>query len=408
MQRQKALTSAQIEHRIRAGVSGEYPLGDNLYIRVHGKGKASYRFAGGGGNRHKHPIGPANVYSRSRAREIAKQYAAAIIEGRDPTLERKQARAAAALEAARMVTVTDAINRYYEAHAPKWGAKHAHEWRQTLANYAEPKIGKLAVGEVTTDDVLRVVEPFWFKKTTTMNRVRQRLEAVLDFAISRGWRGMANPAKWAGHLEHSLPRARGIAPVRSHASMPFRDVPALMRRLRLLTTVAARCLEFIILTCSRLDEARLAKFDEINGTVWTVPAQRMKRRKTHHVPLSPRVCEIVAEMRRLTNGEFIFPGRNGAIGETGVGKLLAMLGVADATDVHGLRASFSRWRKKMTSFSWELAEEALSHKVGNSVKEAYEREDEAAIEAEPRRAMMNAWSDFCGGDDNVVSLKRAY
>src|SRR5262249_295214 len=161
----KALTSGQIEHRIRAGVPGEYPLGDNLYIRVRGKGKASYRFAGGGGNRHKHTIGSDKVYSRSRAREIAKQYAAAITEGRDPTRERKQARAAAALEAARMVTVTDAINRYYEAHAPKWGAKHAKRWRTDLALYAEPKIGWLPVGEITTDDVLRVVEPFWFKKT---------------------------------------------------------------------------------------------------------------------------------------------------------------------------------------------------------------------------------------------------
>jgi integrase len=398
----KALTSAQIEHRIRAGVPGEYPLGDNLYIRVRGKGKASYRFAGGGSNRHKHTIGSDKVYSRSRAREIAKQYAAAIIEGRDPTRERKQARAAAQLEAARTVTVIATINRYYKIHSRKWGLKHAKRWRADLALHAESKIGRLPVGEITTDDVLRVIEPFWFKKTITMNRVRQSLEKVFDLAISRGWREKANPATWRGHLEHSLPRARDIAPVRSHPSLPFRSIPSLVAKLKGRDSVKHRCLEFIVLTAARMDEARLAEFDEISGAVWSVPAGRMKRRRTHHVPLAPRALEIVEEMRRRANGKRIFD-----VGETAVGEVLRELGVAQETDVHGLRASFSRWRKKMTCFSWEAAEEALSHKVGNSVKEAYEREDEAAIEAEPRRAMMSAWADFCGGVDNVVRLQRA-
>src|SRR5262249_7888335 len=160
--------------------------------------------------------------------------------------------------------------------------------------------------------------------------------------ISRGWREKANPATWRGHLEHSLPRARDIAPVHSHPSLPFRSTPSLVAKLKARDGVKYRCLELIVLTTARMDEARLARFDESSAAVWSVPAGRMKRRRAHHVPLALRALEIVEEMRRRTNGTRIFD-----VGETAVGEVLRELGVAEETDVHGLRASFSRWRKKM-------------------------------------------------------------
>jgi integrase len=214
---------------------------------------------------------------------------------------------------------------------------------------------------------------------------------VLDFARARGWREGDNPARWKGHLENLLPKPRKIAPVRHYKAMPYADVPAFMARLRRLDSVAARCLEFLILTASRNGEARKATFDEVAGDVWTVPGERMKRGKPHRVPLSPAARAVVKRMRAGAKGKFIFPSRSGALGDTALDDLLDDMKVG--MTVHGFRSSFRDWAAE-TGFARELAELALSHRVGNDTEAAYFRSDLL----EQRAALMVAWARHCAGE----------
>jgi integrase len=182
---------------------------------------------------------------------------------------------------------------------------HARDWRNSLTNYVLPTIGDLPVSTIDTGLVLRVLEPIWTTKRVTAARVRSRLESVLDWAKARGYREGENPARWRGHLDHLLP-ARRREPVGHHAALPYRDVPAFVAEIRSREDVAALCLRFLVYTAARLREATEATWDEIDGEVWTIPANRMKSGAEHRVPLSRPVLDILPQLPR--QGRYVFPG----------------------------------------------------------------------------------------------------
>jgi integrase len=194
--------------------------------------------------------------------------------------------------------------------------------------------------------------------------------------------------------------------------MPWRDVPSFMAKLRGLDGALPRALEFVILTASRRDEARLAKWDEVDfeTATWTVPAERMKKKKKrpedHRVPLSPRCVEILRDMEATRQNEFVFPGRDdGPLGEKGLGDLLQRLGHSDIT-THGFRSSFRTWAAEATAFPHEVCEQALAHTISNAVERAYQRGDLFA----KRGRLMQAWSEFCAkpqASGDVVQLRAA-
>jgi integrase len=188
--------------------------------------------------------------------------------------------------------------------------------------------------------------------------------------------------------------------------MPWREVPAFMATLRATDTVAARAMEFTILTAGRRGEVRFATWGEIDfdNATWTIPGERMKAGKEHRVPLSSRAVEILQTMRAGATGDHIFRGRDGALGESAFEHQLKCLGRRDVT-LHGFRTSFRTWCSEQTAFAHEVAEQALAHAVGSAVSRAYARSDLV----DRRRKLMEAWADFCAHPTpagEVVALRR--
>ncbi len=285
--------------------------------------------------------------------------------------------------------------------------KHRAQWRSTLLTYCGPLRAK-PVNEVETADVLAVLAPIWTEKAETASRVRGRIEKVLDAAKAKGHRSGENPARWRGHLDHLLARRQKLQRGH-HPAMPWIELPAFVERLKASENLAARCLEFVILTACRSGEVlRSVRNGQIHGlrweevdhkvAVWTVPAIRMKAGKPHRVPLTVRAVEILAEMEAARRGPFVFPGQQGdmPLSEMGLEALLRRLKVKPYT-VHGFRSTFSDWAYACTSFPREIVEAALAHAVGDAVERAYRRGD--AVER--RRELMEAWAAFCNAPTGV-------
>jgi integrase len=370
---------------------GRYHDGGGLYLCV-GKGEARswiFRFRRDG-KLHDYGLGPVHSVCLSAARQRAFECRAALYAGNNPVELRQTARLERIVAVARAVSFEKAAEQYVAAHAAGWrGARQEQQWRQSLISYAFPLLGKLPVMAIDTALVLRVLEPIWQTKTETATRVRTRIEAVLDWAASRGLRQGENPARWKGHLENLLPRASKVRRVEHHPALPYAKIPAFMAELRAREGSAARALEFLILTAARTDEVRLARWSEIDlaGRVWTVAAERMKGRKEHRVPLSDAALQALDTTAAVRIGEYVFPGRNGPLGHNAMLRVLATLGHTEV-DVHGFRSTFRDWTAETTAYPREVAEMALAHTVGNHAEAAYRRGDLF----EKRRALMQDWA----------------
>ena len=305
--------------------------------------------------------------------------------------------------------------RYIEAHRAGWrNAKHAAQWAATLASYAEPIIGTLPVRAVDTALVMKVLEqevrdapdgrpaPLWATRPETAARLRGRIESILDWARVRGYRDGENPARWRGHLDKLLPARAKVRKVEHHAALPYSELPDFMAALRAQDGIAARALEFAILTAARTGEVIGARWSEIDigEKLWTIPPERMKAGKEHRVPLSVKAVTILNEMKPLaqasdgsTDGSaFVFPGgkRGQPLSNMAFLMLLRRMKRGDLT-THGFRSSFRDWAAERTKFPSEVAEMALAHTVSNKVEQAYRRGDLF----ERRRRMMTVWSTFC-------------
>jgi integrase len=294
---------------------------------------------------------------------------------------------------------------YIAAHEAGWrNATHRQQWRNTLETYVYPVIGKLPVQDIDTPLVLKVLEPIWRDKTETANRIRGRIESVLDYAKAREYRSGENPARWRGHLSLMLAQPNKIAPHEHHAALPYLEIGGFMEELRGRDSTSARCLEFLILTAARTGEVIGATWSEIDLTAktWTVPANRMKGNREHRVPLSNRAVEIVQLMQSRCENDFIFPGRNSGLSNMSLLALLRNMG--RSLTAHGFRSSFRDWAAEQTNFPNEVCEMALAHAVGDKVEAAYRRGDLF----EKRRRLMDTWAEYCGRPNhsgNVTPLR---
>jgi integrase len=301
------------------------------------------------------------------------------------------------LERAKALTFEECAEAYIEAHQDGWkSAKHRAQWPATLQTYVYPVLGRLSVQAIDTGLVAKVIEPIWKTKTETASRVRGRIEAVLDWAAARGFRQGENPARWRGHLENLLPRKSKVAPVAHLAALPYTELPAFMAELRAQKGIAARALEFAILTAARTKEALGATWDEIDlaEKVWSIPSERMKASRPHRVALSTAAFDIVSQMRHVQSGRFVFPGAKSdqRLSNMALLMLLRRLGHEGPT-VHGFRSSFADWAAERTAYPDEVRRMALAHTVSDKVEAAYRRGDLF----EKRRALGQAWADFCRG-----------
>jgi integrase len=242
-----------------------------------------------------------------KALECRKQLA----DGLDPIGARDAALAKHRLDAAKALTFSECQAKYIDAHRSSWhNVKHAAQWESTLKTYAAPTLGALPVQTVDVDLVTRVLEPIWHSKPETAARLRGRIEAILDWATVRGQRIGDNPARWRGNLQKLLPARSKVKPVEHHPALAFPELPVFMASLRGQEGVAARALEFTILTAARTGEVIGAVPSEIDfvAKAWTIPTARMKAKREHRVPLSLASLSIIKAMRQLGNDHFLFPG----------------------------------------------------------------------------------------------------
>ena len=334
------LTAKKIE---RLKEPGRYHDGHGLYLQITERGSRSwlYRYQRGKSERMM-GLGPLRLYTLKEARKRRDDAEKKLRDGTDPLLEKRSARTRHKLDAAKAVTFRQAAERYMAAHESEWKNEvHRHQWQQTLTDYAYKIIGDLPVAAIDKDLVLKVLEPKWQKPT--VQRLRGRIERVLDWAKARGLREGDNPARWKGHLDKLL--AKPPKADKHHAALPYDDVPAFLIELRATEGIAARALEVAILTACRTGEVLNATWSEISLTKreWTIPSSRMKADKEHKVPLSPRVVEILEALPHEANNPHVFIGeRSGkSIGARSMFMLLREK--RPGVTVHGFRSSFVDW-----------------------------------------------------------------
>ena len=377
-----------------AKTPGIHWVSRNLYLDTTSGASWVHRYMIDGAS-HYMGLGAFVDYTLAEARERARQARKLAKEGIDPIKKREEVRAAARLESVKAMTFKQCAELYIRANSAGWGnAKHAAQWSATLATYAYPILGDLAVQAIDTGLVMRVIEPLWADKTETASRLRGRIEAVLAWATTRGYRQGENPARWKGHLENLLPKKSKVRRVKHHPALPYVDMDAFMAELRQQEGVGARALEFTILTACRTGEVLGARWAEVNlaSRLWTAPAERMKAGREHQVPLSEPAIAILEEMQAIREGDFVFPGGRSdrPPGPVAMLMVLKKMGRADIA-VHGFRSTFSDWVTEQTNFPAEAREMALAHAVGDRVEAAYRRGDLF----KKRQELMAAWAEFC-------------
>lgn len=398
------LRDTQIKAFDKPGVYGD---GDGLYLRVSATRSRSWVFIWTReGRRREIGLGSygsgTGQVSLAAARKKADEARDILGANGDPSKEMEERKTAQ-----KFLTFGECADDLIDAMKPTWSnPKHIAQWEMTLKDYAKP-LRKLNVADVTTDDVVRALKSIWTAKPETAVRTRGRIEKVLDHAKARGLRSGENPARWKGHLDHILAPRTKLS--RGHfAAMPFADLAEFMGELRLQQSVGARALEFTILTAARSGEIRLATWDEfdLDQKLWIIPAERMKAKREHRVPLSDRAVEIVLAMKEARLSNLVFPGRSprNPLSNMSLAAVLKRMKKQEFT-VHGFRSSFRDWAAESTNFPRELAEQALAHIVGDATERAYRRGD-ALLK---RRKLMDAWAGYLKRKPlgNVVEIGKA-
>jgi integrase len=405
------LTAKKVE---RTTKPGRYPCGlvKGLLLQIAKGGAKSWvlRYELNG-REHWMGLGSASVFTLKQARERALAARRLLADGVDPLATKQANKQSAKLAQARRLTFAEAAQQYFDQHESKWrNASHREQFLTTLRAYVFPVLANMDVAAIDTRDVLRALEPHWTTKAITADRTRSRVEQVLDWCVVRGHRAAGtNPARWKGHLDQVLPPPRQLAPIVHHKAMHYRDVPAFWVALHTHDTVAARALEFLVLTAARSNEVLGAQWSEIDfaDKTWTLPPARMKTRRLHRVPLAPAAIELLRKLPR-DGGEFVFIGkRPGApMHRMALTWLMQLTGQAGKSTTHGFRSSFRDWAGETTAFPHDVCEAALAHVRGDKSVQAYARGDLFT----KRRQLMEQWSRYCmspakaGGD--VVALRR--
>lgn len=345
-----------------------------------------------GGKRRDMGLGAYPAVTLAQAREKARHARELIEQGQDPILERERKQSKLRAEQASVITFEAAARAFMDAKSAEWSnPRHAAQWSATLTTYVFPIIGKMHVADVHQPHILQILQPIWATKTETASRLRGRIENVLDWAKARGYRKDENPARWRGHLDKLLSAPEKTTKTVHHPAVPINEAPAFYEALQQRAGMAARALELVLLTATRSGEVRGATWAEfdLDAGLWTVPAERMKHRKEHRVPLSESAIGILRTLPHVDGSEFVFSAPQG--GKLSDMSLTAVMRRMELKYVpHGLRSTFRDWVAERTNYPRDMAEMALAHTLTDAVEAAYRRGDML----EKRRSMMTAWADF--------------
>jgi integrase len=381
---------------------GMYPDGDGLYLNVAAGGSKSwilrYRI---NGKRRDMGLGKYPLFSLADARERARLHRRDLADNLDPLEKRRAERQQVRAKAARGITFQEAAEACILAKRDAWsGGDQEHQWRQSLRDHVFLHIGDRPVAEIDLALVESVLKPLWAKIPPTARRIGRRIEAVLDYATVKGYRTGDNPARMKGNLEHLLAKkARGESG--RHEALPYREIGKFMVELHdARPELAARALEFAILTGARTNEVRGATWAEIDleRRLWTIPASRMKMGKEHRVPLSDVALALLAALPK--DRDLLFK-----IGERGMYHVAKALRPGITT--HGFRSTFRDWAYETQPFPREIVEHCLAHIEGPASELAYKRGEAL----EKRAEVMEAWARFCAqpapAGDNVRAIRAA-
>jgi len=405
-------------------VTAYHPVGgvSGLLLRVTPQGARSWILRTVVGSRRRDiGLGGYPEVKLTEARERARKDKNDIRQGIDPVEQRRKLKEALRAEYETRKTFAEVWPEFFKAKRKNWGAKNQQHWKASIETYALPIIGSIIVADLETRHIESVLNPIWIKKTMLAKKLRGRIEAVLSFAAVKGYRTGDNPARWADNLAEILPKPSKVHTTKHYPALPIDEAPKFIQALRNREGIAARGLEFAILTAARSGEVRGARWDEIDikRGRWVVPAERMKMQKDHTVPLTDAALVLLKHMAR--DSELIFPApRGGKLSDMSISAVVKRmhedeiksgnLGWIDPTSAekddngnsikgterrvvpHGFRSTFKDWATEETDVQDFISEMALAHHIGDEVQEAYKRSDLAA----KRLKLMREWSRYLG------------
>jgi integrase len=400
-----ALTTKRIQRALRK--AGRYRDSKNLYLQVVSPTNASWVFRYEYNHRQRTMgIGPYPTITIDRARIKAMHARRLLIEDIDPLEVRREEKA----KRIHTLTFKECARRFYDLHRVKWkSAKHTRQFWSSLEQYAFPIIGEMPVSKISTPDILRVLqqlhknplarkepgEQFWLSVPKTANATRGRMEVILSWAKSCGYRSGDNPAAWSDHLKNVLPSRSELQKVEHHAALPYSEIAEFMQALQAREGISARALELTILCATRTNETIGATWDEFNlaERTWTIPAARMKMDREHKVPLCNRAIAILEKLPKEHGNPFAFISltqKGKGLSPSAMTAVLSRMKRDDIT-VHGFRSTFRDWCSECTAHSPDAAEMALAHSISSAVESAYRRGNLF----EKRTVLMRDWEAFC-------------
>jgi len=407
----KSITAKGLEKIIRDNIPKRYSLGNSLYLDISG-GSAifTFRYKVKGVQKKKslkpyHRTHNNLGHARTRVLELKAKVKQGIDPREEEQLERLQKEAKlkelGQVEELRLSTFEKLAYETIHYLEHEWtNLKTAKQWESSLKTYAFPIIGHLPVSEIERKHVLQILEPIWFYKTETADRVRRRIEAVLRRAISDGLRAGDNPAAWRGSLEHRLPSAektknkRKPLEERHHEALPYAQLPTFMVELSKMDGMGARALELLILNANRTDEVLEATWDEfdLDAGIWEIPAKRMKGKVRHTIPLSHQSLQILRVAREHKIREYVFPNTSTgkSLSQAGMSSVIKRMGRAGQITVHGFRSTFRDYIAEKTELDGSIAEHALAHKLKDKSVAAYQR----GAMMDKRRLMMQRYANY--------------
>jgi len=366
------------------------------------------------------PIGLGSYpqVSLAMAREQAAKLVMEARQGVNLKAKKREQRSALISAAARNKTFRECAKAYIDAHSKDYtNEKHRKQWPSTLEAYAFPIIGQMLVSDIAISHVLEVLNQqtvvdditkgkLWYVKTATAKRLLGRIKTVLDYATVNEYRSGTNPAQWTGYLSTQLPSPRKLQKNEHHPAVPYQQMGEFMKQLRKHNSISAKALEFLILTAVRSGSVRKAErseFDFERG-LWLIPAEHTKARQEHRVPLQPQAIKLLKSLPIFSGSNIMFPSPTGkALSDMAISQF--MKGMRERGELtvegvpHGFRSTFRDWAAEQTAYPDEIRKAASGHKVGDAVKEAYQRTDLL----EKRRRLMLEWSQFLDQSSHTES-----
>jgi integrase len=351
------------------------------------------------------------------ARVAAAEMKDKIRWGIDPVEARKKARQAMEAEQKRGITFVAALDLFVPVKAQELApGKYRDQWRDSVDKYAVPVLGNLLVHDISVPEILQVLEPIWTSKSATADKLRRKLNEMLDFCTVRGHRNGANPARWEGNLSYALGAVSISLKEEHYPALQLQDLKRFWLALQERKGMGAAALMFQMMTATRTGAVRFMTWVELNlvEKTWTVQPERQsakigRKDGAKRVPLTNEMIKLLTALPRKNSDDLVFwAPRGGALSDATLSKLMEVMHEADIRSgnpgfidaktrkvavPHGLRSTFKSWAIELTSYDWQLSEAALWHKLGNKVESAYARSDML----EKRRMMMLDWMSFVSG-----------